>query len=125
MRIKIIKFVWNADFSVSGGVNALKEVISGEHSCSLCAIAYHRIRQTNDWKRYKRELEKAYRCTIREPCRNQLSTSEAEYIGGIYPTVLAITDEGMRILLAGEDIENCDGDFDVFKKKLNQSLSGL
>jgi len=125
MRIKTIKFVWNADFSLSGGINALKEVVSGEHSCTLCEIAYHRVRQTKDWKNYKKSLQKKYGCEVREPCRNQLSINEKKHIGLNYPTVLAITDDGFRTLLAGHEIDGCDGDFETFRSKLEQAISTI
>ncbi len=70
MNVNKISFVWNADFSVAGGINALQELVTGEHSCSLCEIAYHKVRQTKEWKNYKKVLKQKFDCEIEEPCKN-------------------------------------------------------
>lgn len=118
MNIQRIVFVWNADFSVMGGLRALSEVVNKEHSCSLCEIAYHRITQTTQWKTYKKELG----IEIREPCRNQLKRSEREAANNDYPAVLAHTSNGVVKLLGGYEIDGCDGDFETFRVKLDQAL---
>ena len=123
MDISRITFIWNADFSVSGGINALKEVWSGEHSCSLCEIAYHRVTQTKEWKNYKTELSKRYDCEIRQPCKNQISKAEYAIVKRDYPAVLAHTEKGIIKLLGGRDVDSCNGEFSIFKKKLDDAIT--
>ena len=120
--IQRIVFVWNADFSLAGGMRALKEVATGHHSCTLCAIAYHRIRQTRDWTAYKAELSKRYGLVIKEPCRNQLKQAERAAADGDFPAVLAHTNKGVLKLLGSRDIDACRGDFARFKDKLDRIL---
>lgn len=122
-NIKRITFVWNADFNVQGGLNALKEIVKGEHSCSLCEIAYHKVTQTKEWKSYKKHLSKQYDASIKEPCKNQLKKSELAIAVHDYPTVLAHTDKGVVKLLGGDDINSCSGDIKLFRKKLDEALS--
>lgn len=123
IKISRITFVWNADFSVSGGINALKEIIEGKHSCSLCEIAYHTVTQTKEWKSYKKHLSKQYDADIREPCKNQLKKEEVAIAVHDYPAVLAHTSEGIIKLLGGEDINGCSGSFNAFKEKLDAALN--
>lgn len=65
IKISRIVFVWNADFSIAGGVNAIKEVVSGHHICTLCEIAYHRGMQAGEWTGYKKELSNRLGAKIR------------------------------------------------------------
>lgn len=123
--ISKITFVWNADFSIASGIRALKEAVAGEHSCTLCEIAYHRVTQTAEWKVYKNELQTRYRCEIREPCRNQLKPVQLEALQDDYPAVLAEGNSGSHILLGSGDINQCQGQFLAFKEKLEQALQEL
>ena len=120
--INRITFVWNADFSVAGGLRALKEVVQGEHSCSLCELAYHRVTQTSDWKAYKESLASQLRAEIREPCKNQLDESEREIAAGDFPAVLAHVPQGIIKLLGGEEVDSCGGEFSKFKEKLDAAI---
>lgn len=118
-----ITFVWNADFSLAGGVRALQEVAKGEHSCSLCEIAYHRVTQTKEWKAYKAELSTQFGADIRQPCKNQLSAAERAIASTDYPCVLAHTRDGVVKLLGQSAIDACEGNFAVFRKKLDAALA--
>lgn len=124
-EIRRISFVWNADFNLAGGVRALRELAGGEHSCTLCAIAYHRVRQTGDWKDYKRELAQRYRCEVREPCRNQLQADEAAAAAGHYPCVLVRTDREVVQVLDSRAIDACAGGFHPFRTKLDAAVARL
>lgn len=121
--INRITFVWNADFSLAGGVRALREVAKGEHSCSLCEIAYNRVTQTSEWKAYKAELSAQYGADIRQPCKNQLSDTERAIACTDYPCVLAHTHNGVVKLLGQSDIDACEGHFALFRKKLDAALA--
>lgn len=122
MKIERITFVWNADFSVAGGINALKEVIDGKHTCTLCEIAYHRVIQTKEWKSYKNQLAKQLSAEIRQPCRNQLSKAELAITVNDFPAVLAHTDQGVIKLLGSHQIDACHGEFEPFESKLNEAI---
>ncbi|HSW11459.1 MAG TPA: hypothetical protein VLI06_01390 [Solimonas sp.] len=124
-KIKRISFVWNADFSIAGGIRALKEVVSGHHSCTLCEIAYHRVTQTGDWKAYKKELIERLGADISEPCRNQLGKAERAAAAGDFPAVLVRSGAGVRKLLGSTDINGCNGDFAAFRKKLDAALGKM
>ena len=123
--IQRLTFVWNADFSLAGGIRALKEVAGGYHSCTLCAIAYHRITQTADWKTYTQALTAQYGAQIRQPCRNQLSRAEQAAAAGDYPAVLAHTSAGVVRVLGAKEINACKGALAPFKRKLNAALAAL
>lgn len=124
-KITRLIFVWNADFSLAGGLNALKEVASGHHTCTLCAIAYHRVRQTSEWKGYKKELAALLGAEIREPCRNQLRAGDLAAAGDTFPAVLARTSKGTVILLSREQIDACEGEFAPFRRKLDAAIRKL
>ncbi|MDD9891984.1 MAG: hypothetical protein OXT49_00540 [Gammaproteobacteria bacterium] len=121
LEIEKLVFVWNADFSVAGGIRALKEVASGEHSCTLCEIAYHRVTQTSEWKAYKKSLG----IEVREPCRNQLKADQLAAAGGDFPCVLAHTEAGVHKLLGAKEIDACEGDFERFRHGLGLALAAL
>ena len=122
MKIKRITFVWNADFNLAGGVRALKEVVEGHHTCTLCAIAYHRITQTKEFQTYKKSLAKQFHAKIKQPCKNQLSKAEKLAAQDDYPTVLAHTDHGIIKLLGSHEIDSCAGNFQTFKEKLDSAF---
>lgn len=121
-KISKIVFVWNADFSIAGGLNAIQEVVSGHHTCTLCAIAYHRVMQTKEWTHYKRELASKLNADIRQPCRNQLNPKELAAAQQDFPVVLAYTNSTVIRLLGSHDIDSCDGDFYRFKEKLDAAI---
>ena len=123
--INRICFVWNADFSIASGIRAQKEAVEGQHSCTLCEIAYHRVRQTGDWKQYKNELAQRYAADIREPCRNQLKPLELEVLKGDFPAVLCRTPNGVVKLLGSKEIDGCDGQFALFKVALDSALASV
>ncbi len=125
MKINRITFVWHADFNLSGGLNAIKEVWNNQHSCPLCEIAYNRFTQTKEWKAYKKQLAKRFKTEIRQPCRNQLSDAEQKTTQGISPVVLAHTIEGIQILLDDKEIGSCLGNFQQFKQKLNVKIEKI
>lgn len=122
-NISRITFVWNADFSLASGIRALKEAATGHHSCTLCGIAYHRVRQTRDWTAYKLELAERLDAEMREPCRDQLKQVERLAAKNDFPTVLAHTGKGVIKLLAAKDIDQCDGDIAAFRQKLDAAIA--
>lgn len=122
-EISRIVFVWNADFSIAGGLNAIKEVVSGHHTCTLCEIAYHRVTQTQEWTNYKQELAEKLNAQIRQPCRNQLSKMELAAAKGDFPAILAHTKKGILKLIGSGDIDRCAGDFNCLKEKLNAAIT--
>jgi hypothetical protein len=120
-EIRKLVFVWNADFNLAGGIRALKELAAGEHSCTLCEIAYHRVTQTGDWKAYK----KALGVEVREPCRNQLKADQLQVAAADFPCVLAHTDNGIVKLLGAAEIDACNGQFEPFRRSLDEALAAL
>lgn len=122
-EIQLIKFVWNADFSVRSGLRALKEITEGHHSCTLCEIAYHRVRQTEEWKQYKKELSGRFDAGIREPCRNQLSAADVEAAGDDFPTVLVYSENDVIKLVGAGEIDECTGSFEMFRDTVEAALA--
>lgn len=122
-NIRRVVFVWNADFSIAGGLNAIKEVVSGHHTCTLCDIAYHRVTQTKEWTNYKKELARRLSAQIRQPCRNQLSQQELAVAAGDFPTILAHTKTGVIKLINRDEIDGCSGDFNCLKIKLDAAIA--
>lgn len=119
IKIERIYFVWNADFSLKGGIRALSDVLQQQHSCSLCEIAYHTITQKSGWKAYKKSLG----VPCQEPCRNQLNRALVAAAGGKFPAVLAKTTDNAVVLLNNDDIDSCDGSLEKFKIKLDSKLA--
>ncbi len=125
-ELQKIVFVWNADFSVAGGVRALKEMLSGQgHSCTLCEIAYHRVKQTDGWKDYKQTLRDRLNVQIEEPCKNQIDVEQYEAADGDFPAVLAHIDGRITKLLGSAEIDRCDGKFEPFREQLDAALAEL
>lgn len=123
VAITRLTFVWNADFDLAGGLRALREVLAGRHECTLCAIAYHRVTQTDGWKDYKHELTARLGVQIREPCRNQLTDDERAAASDDFPAVLARTAAGVAKLLGSADIDACEGRLVDFRAKLDAAIA--
>lgn len=130
-KLTQISFVWNADFSIGSGLRALREVAQGEHSCTLCEIAYHRIRQTSEWKTYKQALQCRLsdddgELVIREPCRNQITTAAANLANGQFPCVIGHQANGdLQIILDRTVIDACHGEFAPFQQALDAALDRI
>lgn len=93
--LKAVLLVFNADWSVAGGLTYLKDRISGTEPCELCAITYSGLSKKGEWKR----CEKDIRAPVKEMYRNQLDGALKALLADGFPAVVAETDAGYELLI--------------------------
>ncbi len=106
MKLKAIILVFNADWSIAGGLRYLRDRVRGDEPCELCRITYGGLTKKDSWK----TCEKDIRAPVEELYKNQLTPEIAAAIDGVFPAVLARTDQGPVRLIAGAELDALDGD---------------
>ena len=105
-RVRAFLLVYNADWSVRGGLEYLAERLRGSEPCELCRITYgDSVRKRGAW----RQCERALIAPVREVYRNQAAPEVAAACDGRYPAVLAETDQGVLLLVGAEAMLALDG----------------
>ena len=114
--VESIVLVYNADWSLRGGVEYLGELLRGTNSCALCDITHTTVFEKSRWKSCSANLG----VPVEVLYRNQLDAGLTEAVNGDYPAVLARTDQGYVKLLGRAQLESCDKDpeklFDLLQR---------
>ena len=104
---KII-LVYNADFSLLGGLQYLKGTLStGNEPCALCTITHNAIFEKSAWKACKSGMG----IEVAALYRNQLTPQLEKEVAGEYPAVLIELSNGKILKILGREIlESCAGE---------------
>lgn len=119
--IESLYFIWNADWSIGGALQAGRDFVRGVESCALCDIAYQGVRQKSDWKACKAEIS----VPIQTLYKNQAEPELINAAQNRFPVVIAQSSAGLVKLLDKEEIEACHGDVQSFKQKLTRSMDAF
>lgn len=120
-QVEKLYFVWNADWSLAGAVQAIQEWLTQTSTCTLCDIAYAGIRPKAEWRR----CQAAIPVPVETLCRNQLSPALQAASGDGFPVVIAQTSQGLMRVLGQEAIAACEGDVERFRVALEAALSSI
>jgi len=113
-NIETLYFVWNADWSIKGALQAATDFVRGVESCALCDIAYDGARKKTAWK----ECHASIPVPIETVYRNKLDDRLAVVAGDEFPVVLATIGGNPFKLLDKSEIESCNASVDAFKALL-------
>ena len=105
-NLKSIVLAFNAEWSISGGLSYLAETVRSKEPCELCRITYGGLTKKGEWK----ACEKEVKAPVREVYKNQVDDELAAAIDGRYPSVLAETDQGYKMLVEPGQMDACEGD---------------
>ena len=114
-------FVWNADWSIAGALNAAKEFVQGVESCALCDIAYSGVTQKADWKACKASIP----VPIETLYKNKLPEELVGFANDDFPLVLVKTFKATFKMLDNKQIESCEGDVEAFKDLILDTLTKI
>lgn len=115
ITIDELLLVYNAEFSLSGGMEYLLEFAStGKEPCVLCSITHSGVLEKQEWKNCKMNLG----ISVRPLYLNQLDEKLRQVVDGDTPCILARSGENISKLLGSKEIESCKGN----PEKLNMML---
>lgn len=117
--VDALYFIWNADWSLGGAVQAAADFVRGVESCALCDIAYSGVKEKGAWKDCKASIP----VPIETLFRNELAARLEAAAGDAFPVVLAERGGTLERIMSPADIEACKGDVDAFKAALTAALS--
>ncbi|NEO83174.1 MAG: hypothetical protein F6J87_02770 [Spirulina sp. SIO3F2] len=120
-QVEKLYFVWNADWSLAGAMQAIQEWLTQTSTCALCEIAYAGIRPKAEWQ----QCQAAIPVPVEILCRNQLSPALQAASGDAFPVVIAQTAQGLILVLEREAIAACEGDVERFRVALEAALNSM
>ena len=120
-RIDQLYFIWNADWSIRGAIDAARDFVKGVESCALCEIAYSGVVQKSEWK----ECNASIPAPVTILYKNKVPEPLLRVADGMFPVVIVETDGTLRRLLEKDDIEACQGSVNAFKTILEQKIAAL
>lgn len=124
MSERTIYFIWDAEKTIKGRIIDLIDGIKNTHSCSLCCIAYGRLRPKPKWISYKAELKSKHKVLPVQYYINQLPDELAKIVNNDFPSVVGLDpDKNLSILMDGKTIKQCGGDLDKFIAMMNQIVA--
>ena len=106
VQLQSIILCYNADWSLKGGLEYLRETIKGDEPCELCRITYGGLTKKGSWKKCEKEIK----APVEERYKNKLEPELAEALAGRFPAVVARTDAGYRVLIVEEEMNAMGGD---------------
>lgn len=113
-RLQSVILAYNADWSLMGAFEYLRETIKGDEPCELCKITYGGLTKKSEW----RACEKQIIAPVEEVYRNQAGPEIVALIDGQFPAVIARTDEGLTLLVGHDEMDAMTTD----PLKLQQAL---
>jgi hypothetical protein len=116
--LQAIVLAYNADWSLRGGLQYLRDTVKGDEPCELCRITYGGVFKKGEWK----ACEKDIRAPVREVYKNQASPELEAALSGSYPAVLAETDQGYRLLVSAKEMDAFDGQPAALYKRMVEAL---
>jgi hypothetical protein len=105
-RIRRLVGVYNANGTLRGELAYWIAALLGRTHCGLCDITHGSIRERSDWQEC--------RATLRVPFDTYHLNDQPDDVrpltaGTRAPIVVADTDQGLRLLLGADDLDECDG----------------
>lgn len=113
--------VYDADGTVRGELAYWIGARLGRRHCSLCEITHGSVRQRPEWKVCQEGLPVPFDTFH----RNDVPDAVRSAACGQAPVVVAVTDEGHRLLLDAAELEACNGSIDRLVESIEQAAARL
>jgi hypothetical protein len=97
--------VYHANGTVLGEVSYWVKARLGRGHCQLCDITHGSVREKAEWRACRTELPVPF-ATVH---LDERSPEVAQVTEGRTPCVVAVTGDGVQLLLGPDDLEQCDG----------------
>ncbi len=127
MQVRKLILVYNADWSVLGGLQyAAHRLKTGEDPCALCELTYDGVQENKDW----RQCKLSFGVPVEGVYRNKLSAAMERACAGHFPCVLAQTEHQFFRVLGEESFRAClacneQERIPCFQRSLAEGLEGL
>lgn len=120
-RSKVVEFigVYDADSTLIGEISYWIGARLGRTHCSLCDLTHGLFTVKSEWKECQRSMSIPF-LTFH---RNDAPGDVTKFVQGQYPIVLARTDQGLSVVLTGEDLHQLNGSVPLFVDALDRYLN--
>lgn len=111
--------VYDADSTLIGEISYWIGARLGRTHCSLCDLTHGLFTVKSEWKECQRSLGVPF-LTFH---RNDAPGDVINFVKGKYPIVLARTEQGLSVVLTGEDLHRLNGSVSLFVEALKSYSS--
>jgi hypothetical protein len=118
-QIQSLILVYNADWSLLGGLQYVGEMLRGANACALCDITHNTLTEKREWRSCKAEIG----VPVKALYRNQIRGALKDALKGAFPAVVAKTAHGFTLLLDRRNLEACKGDVRLLYDKVKESAA--
>jgi hypothetical protein len=112
--------VYDADHTLRGELAYWFGKRLGRAHCALCDITHGTFRERNDWKRCRAELPVPFETFHRDDQPPEVRAATA----GRLPAVVAVTDEGVHLLVGPDQLEACSASPDQLVSAIEAAAAG-
>lgn len=110
--------VYDADGTLLGEARYWIGARLGRTHCALCKITHGLFTERADWRRCRDELDVGFRTYHRND-----APEDVVALGSPAPFVVARIGRGLVVLLGPEELDECGGDVEKFRRALNQACA--
>ncbi|WP_280826302.1 hypothetical protein [Mycobacterium sp. OTB74] len=111
--------VYNGDGGIRGELAYVLGKLRGTTECALCDITHRGIRSNPQWKDVVCELAVPFDLVH----RNERTAEVAQLTGDDTPAVVAVTDEGLRLVMRAADFAGAGTDAAAFVQVLRERVA--
>ena len=112
--------VYDADGGIAGEARYVVGHLLGRLECSLCDITHGKVRRKREFDEFRVRLGIPFDVVH----RNERSVEVSAATGDALPSVVAVTDGGLVVILGRAELESCGGDVDQLEFALLAALAG-
>ena len=118
VQIRRLIGVYDADGSLSGELKYWIGAKLGRRHCSLCDITHGGVRESSEWKSCRAQLPVDFDLFH----RNDAPTAVRSILKGVFPAVLAETDDVLTLLLGPKELDECQGSSEKLSNAINAAV---
>lgn len=113
--------VYDADGTLRGELAYFVGARLGRKHCALCDITHGAVRERHEWRMCRAALPIPFE-TVH---RNDQPASVRALLSGVYPAVVAETDDDWVLLLGPDELKACDSSPDALMSSLETATQQL
>lgn len=113
--------VYDADHTLRGELSYWIGARLGKRHCALCDITHSSVRQRPEWKACRAGMPVHFDTYHRDDQPAEVRAA----VDGLTPVVVAVTDDGIRLLLGPDELEACHGSVDALEAALERAVADL
>ena len=111
--------VYDADHTLRGELAYVVGKRLGRAHCALCDITHGTFRERPDWKACRAGLPVPFDTFHRDDQPDVVRAA----VHGVAPVVVAETDQGITLLLGGDELDACGGSVDALAAAVDRAVA--